>query len=48
MMVYFDLMNRLSWCVSLILFIIITLILAWLSWRLVGKGRKTKRIIELL
>lgn len=41
--IHFDLINKLSWGVSLTILVIVTFILAGLSWRLVGKGRKAKR-----
>lgn len=37
--VHFDLINKLSWCISLIILSVATFTLAWLSWRFVGKGR---------
>ena len=43
--VHFDLINKLSWCISLIILSVATFTLAWLSWRFIGKGRykcKTK------
>lgn len=40
--VHFDLMNKIHWILALILFTVLTLLLSWLSWRFVGKGRKCK------
>ena len=38
--VHFDLMNRWPWYGGLLCFVFFSVVLAWLSWRLVGKGRK--------
>lgn len=38
--IYFDLIIKLSWGVSLIILVVLTFALAWVSWRFVGKGRK--------
>lgn len=37
--IHFNLMNKLPWGVCLFIFILITLVLSWLSWRYAGKGR---------
>ena len=41
--VHFDLMNKLPWIVCILIFLIFTILLSWLSWRFVGKGRNIKR-----
>lgn len=38
--IHLDLIDKLSWSVSLVVFCVVSFILAWLSWRFVGKGRK--------
>lgn len=42
-MVYFNLMQKLPWQIGLVFFVVLSTILAWLSWRFVGKGRKIKK-----
>lgn len=37
--VHFDLLNLWFWPITLIFYIAVTIILAWLSWKYVGKGR---------
>lgn len=41
-MVHYDLINRWSWWVCLMIFILGTFALSWISWRYVGKGRRNK------
>lgn len=36
--IHFDLINKLSWGIALVIFCTMTFVLAWLSWRFVGKG----------
>lgn len=38
--VHFDLMNKWPWYISFSVFTIASILLAWLSWRFVGKGRR--------
>lgn len=46
-MVYLDLMNTLPWSFSLLIYLTITLLVAWLSWYFVGK-RSRILIIKML
>ena len=45
--VYLDLMNTLPWSFSLLIYLTITLLVAWLSWYFVGK-RSRILIIKML
>ncbi len=42
-MVHFDLMNKWPWYISVFIFAVASILLAWLSWRFIGKGRRLKR-----
>ena len=41
-MVHFNLIEKLSWIVGLIVFVTASFLLAWLSWRFAGKGKNKK------
>ncbi len=44
--VHFELINKLPWTVCILIFTVATLILSWLSWRFVGKGRKRRQKVD--
>ena len=45
-MVHFDLIKKLPWIMGVIVFIMASFLLAWLSWRFLGKGKKKKGSIR--